>query len=89
MNGKTILGQELYVKEALSKKERDEEKKKEQIYFKNSKRRCNLYVKNFPPDTKTEELRLLFIQFGPIESIKIFPKEEEGLYAFVTYENPE
>jgi RNA recognition motif-containing protein len=53
--------------------------------FKNSKKRCNLYVKNFPPGTKSIELENLFAQFGPIESIKIFPNEEQGLYAFVCF----
>jgi RNA recognition motif-containing protein len=60
LNGKTILGQVLYVREALTKEERDEEKRKEQLKFKNSKKRCNLYVKNFPSGTKTEELKELF-----------------------------
>ena len=77
------------MREALKKAEREQEKKKEQTKFKNSKKRCNLYVKNFPPNTKTEELKNIFEQFGIIESIKIFPKEEEGLYAFVCYQNPE
>lgn len=41
----------LYVKAALSKDERQAEKEKEKLRYKNSKKRCNLYVKNFPPDT--------------------------------------
>ena len=47
----------LYVKEALKKTDRDIEKKKEMIRYKNSKKRCNLYVKNFPPTTTAEELK--------------------------------
>jgi hypothetical protein len=42
------------VKQALSKEERKIEKLKEMMRYKNSKKRCNLYVKNFPPTT-TEE----------------------------------
>jgi polyadenylate-binding protein len=38
----------LYVKHALNKSERDIEKKRETIRYKNSKKKCNLYVKNFP-----------------------------------------
>ena len=38
----------LYIRHALSKKEREEEKLQETIRYKNSKKRCNLYVKNFP-----------------------------------------
>jgi polyadenylate-binding protein len=40
-----------YVKAALTKVERDLEKRKDMIRYKNSKKRCNLYVKNFPPTT--------------------------------------
>lgn len=38
----------LYIRHFLSKKEREEEKLQETIRYKNSKKRCNLYVKNFP-----------------------------------------
>jgi len=79
----------LYVKEALKKDERAIEKKKEMIRYKNSKKRCNLYVKNFPPGTTAEELRQLFGQHGNIESIKLFPQEGNALYAFVCFEKPE
>ena len=51
LNGKILDGQELYVKEALKKEERAMEKTKEMLRYKNSKKRCNLYVKNFPPNT--------------------------------------
>ena len=51
LHGKNIEGQELYVKEALKKEERQMEKAKEMLRYKNSKKRCNLYVKNFPPNT--------------------------------------
>lgn len=57
--------------------------------YKNSKKRCNLYVKNFPPTTTAEELRQLFGQHGNIESIKLFPQEGNALYAFVCFEKPE
>jgi len=39
----------LYCKPALSKDDRAKEKAKEMMRYKNSKKRCNLYVKNFPP----------------------------------------
>jgi len=79
----------LYVKEALKKSERDIEKRKEMLRYKNSKKRCNLYVKNFPPQTTEQELRQLFSQYGNIESIKLFPQEGNALYAFVCFEKPE
>lgn len=79
----------LYVKEALKKEEREIEKRKEMIRYKNSKKRCNLYVKNFPPTTTAEELKQLFSQYGTIENIKLFPQEGNALYAFVCFEKPE
>jgi polyadenylate-binding protein len=89
MNEKEIDGHKLYVKEALKKADRESEKKKEQLRFKNSKKRCNLYVKNFPPTTTEEELRELFGKYGEIESIKMLPKEGEALYAFVCFKQPD
>jgi len=41
----------LYVREALKKNDREKEKLKELLKFKNSKKRCNLFVKNFPAET--------------------------------------
>lgn len=57
--------------------------------YKNSKKRCNLYVKNFPTSTTKEQLQQLFERYGIIESIKVFPKEGEALYAFVCFKSPE
>jgi polyadenylate-binding protein len=80
----------LYVREFLNKTEREVEKKKEQMRFKQSKKRCNLYVKNFPPTTTEQELREYFGKFGEIESVKIFSKQEgEAVYAFVCFKNPD
>lgn len=73
----------------MKKQEREIEKRKEQLRFKNSKKRCNLYVKNFPPDTKEGDLRAYFEKYGEIESIKLLPKEGEALYAFVCYKSPD
>jgi hypothetical protein len=43
-----------YAKPALSKQEREIEKKKDMMRYKNSKKRCNLYVKNFPATTTND-----------------------------------
>ena len=73
LHGKKIDDEHtLYVKEALKKSERDVEKKKEMLRYKNSKKRCNLYVKNLSDKATKEELEQLFSQYGKIESIKIF-----------------
>jgi RNA recognition motif-containing protein len=57
-------GLKLYVKAALSKDERQAEKEREKLRYKNSKKRCNLYVKNFPAETNEQQLRELFSPFG-------------------------
>jgi polyadenylate-binding protein len=51
LNDKEIEGKPLYVREALKKSEREVEKLKDKMRYKNSKKRCNLFVKNFPPGT--------------------------------------
>lgn len=90
LNGKVIDAEHtLYVREALKKQDREVEKKKEQMRFKQSKKRCNLYVKNFPPTTTEDELKEFFSKVGELESVKIFSREGEALYAFVCYKNPE
>ena len=43
--------------------------------YKNSKKRCNLYVKNIPEDSTEDSIKELFGQFGEIESVKLFPKD--------------
>ena len=59
------------------------------LRYKNSKKRCNLYVKNILPNTNKAQLNELFSKFGSIESIKVLPKENEALYAFVCFTLPE
>ena len=50
----------LIVKPALKKAERDIEKQRDTIRYKQSKKRCNLYVKNFPPKWTEDDIRKLF-----------------------------
>lgn len=58
LNGKDMgNGKKLYVKEALKKSEREIEVTREALKYKNSKKRCNLYVKGFPQNTTEETLR--------------------------------
>ena len=38
--------------------------------YKSSKKRCNLYVKNFPATFTKENLEELFSQFGSIENVR-------------------
>jgi RNA recognition motif-containing protein len=61
----------LYVRAAMKKSDRETEKIKETLRYKTSKKRCNLYVKNFPIAWEEDELKGLFEPFGKIEKIKI------------------
>ena len=79
----------IYVGNFLNKKEREEEKKKNSLRFKNSKKRFNLYTKNFPPNTTEEEIKKYFEVYGETESVKIFKKEGEAIYAFICFKNPD
>ena len=48
LHGKEFDGLKIYVQQALPAQERKAQLAKEQLRFKNSKKKCNLYVKNFP-----------------------------------------
>jgi RNA recognition motif-containing protein len=89
LNDKVIDEKPLYVREALKKSDREVEKKRDKIRYKNSKKRCNLFVKNFPPNTTKEQLEELFSKYGEIENIKINTNETQPSYAFVCFKSPE
>jgi len=72
MDNKEFAGKNLYVKPALKKHEREKELAHETLKYKNSKKRCNLYVKNFSSETTQEALFSLFSQYGEIDSCKLF-----------------
>jgi len=61
----------LVVKHALSKTQRSTEKHRETIRYKQSKKRCNLYVKNFPNTWNEQALTDIFKQYGDIEKIRL------------------
>jgi hypothetical protein len=46
----------LYVRPAMKKQDRESEKIKETLRYKTSKKRCNLYVKNFPSEWSEDDL---------------------------------
>ena len=57
VNGIPLTDKKLYVKEALKKSDREAERLRDTIKYKNSKKRCNLYVKGFPENCTEEDLR--------------------------------
>jgi len=72
-NGRDIEGSELklVVKHALKEYDRKKEKLRETIRYKQSKKRCNLYVKNFPNTWNEQTLTDIFKQYGDIEKIRL------------------
>lgn len=56
----------------MNKAKREKAIKHEATKFKISKKRCNLFVKNFPDNTTEDDLKKLFEPFGLIESLRIF-----------------
>jgi len=69
---------------------RNEQKLRETIKYKNSKKRCNLYVKNFDPKSTEENITEIFKEFGDIESVKLFPDGPgDKAYAFVCFKTPD
>ncbi|KAG5502735.1 hypothetical protein JKF63_04502 [Porcisia hertigi] len=88
-SGLTEKNAKLVVCRALSKSERDREKKKAASLYQNHGR--NLYVKHLPDGITDEKLRELFEPFGKITSCAIM-KEPNGMikgFAFVCFEDKE
>lgn len=73
----------------MKKSDRNLEKTKASLRYKTSKKRCNLYVKHFPDQYTEEDLQKMFGQYGDIESIKLFKKEQGHPYAFVCFKQPD
>lgn len=89
-NEKDFGDKKLYVKPALKKGDRERELMHETFKYKNSKKRCNLYVKGFPVSTTEQDLLALFAKYGEIESLKLFPaKDQKSPFAFVCFKTPD
>merc|ERR1712110_1000698 len=70
--------------------DREAERLRDTIKYKNSKKRCNLYVKGFPENCTEEDLRHTWEPFGEIESLRLHPTDKEKkLYAFVCFKKPD
>ncbi|KAG0172832.1 Protein phosphatase PP2A regulatory subunit B [Apophysomyces sp. BC1034] len=82
LNGMSLYGKELYVGHHIPKRER-------QPFVEETKQKfTNVYVKNLVLDIGEEELRSLFIEFGPIDSVLI-QKDEFGVskgFGFINYQ---
>lgn len=97
LHEKEIGEYKIYVQPAIPSAERQAQVLREQTRFKNSKKKCNLFVKNFPQEYNEQNLAEIFAPFGPIESVKIIqPRLEEGQgasklgpRAFVCFKQPD
>ena len=89
LHGEVFDEKKLYVQPALNQAKRAEQKLRETIKYKNSKKRCNLYIKNIDNNSTEESLTEIFGRFGEIESIKIFPVDGPKAYAFVCFKTPD
>lgn len=78
----------LYVRQAMKKTERELEKRRDTLRYKASKKRCNLFIKNFPNQWTKDDIEGLFKQHGEIESIKL-DKGLKGNFAFVCFKQPD
>jgi RNA recognition motif-containing protein len=66
MHGKLLPDAEkpLYVSPLMKRADRIKAIEHDSTKFKTSRKRCNLFVKNFPDDTTEDNLRQLFGNFG-------------------------
>jgi RNA recognition motif-containing protein len=89
MNDREIApGVKLVVKHALKKAEREIEKVRDTIRYKASKKRCNLYVKNFPNGWGKDQLGNIFKPYGEIENIRLEHGSTGNAFAFVCFKEP-
>jgi len=82
-------GLKMYLRNFLNKEEREREKFVETIRYKNSKKRCNLYVKNFPANWTEQDLVNLFKQYGEIEKVRLEKGFANNTFAFVCFKKPD
>lgn len=92
LHDKELDGNKLYVQPFLPFAQRQAQVKRDQLRFKNSKKKCNLFVKGFPNNFGEDQLRGLFREFGDIESVKILQSNEangNSTRAFVCFKQPD
>ncbi len=90
LHEKELQGEKLYCREALKKADREREIKMQARKYKNSKKRCNLFIKNIPPKINQDQFEELFKPFGTIERSKLVKdSEDNNIYGFICYTGPE
>ena len=61
----------------------------ETIRYKSSKKRVNLYVKNFPNNWTENEITQEFVKFGELENVRLEKGPTGNQYAFVCFKQPD
>lgn len=61
----------------------------ETIRYKSSKKRVNLYVKNFPSHWDDKELNGIFSKYGELENVRMEKGNTGNAYAFVCFKQPD
>jgi RNA recognition motif-containing protein len=90
LEGKELAeGAKLQVRKFVPKDKRDKDAFHSKINHKNSMKRCNLYVTNFPSNWAEKEITDVFTQFGEITSVKLDAENTSSPYAFVCFKRPE
>jgi len=89
LNEKEMGENKLYLRHAMKKADREAEKKKEALKYKSSKKRCNLYVKNFPVHWVEIQISQLFSKYGEIEKIRVDKSQNGPAFAFVCFKIPD
>jgi len=57
--------------------------------FKNSKKRCNLYVRNFSNEWTQDQIIEIFDKYGEIENVKLAKNPAGNSFAFVCFKTPD
>lgn len=91
IHGKEVEGSVIYAQPALPSLVRYAQLARDQQRYKNSKKKCNLFVKGFPQNYNEEKLREHFSTFGEIESIKFIASTDNvpNSRAFICYKTPD
>jgi len=81
VNGMMLNGKKVFVGPFVTKKER--------MVANSSKKFTNIFVKNLPPSTTTDELKEMFAPFGPVSSAAIAGADsgQPKGFGFVNFEN--
>ena len=87
LDGTTLCGKELYVKQFQSKADREKESVKDSIKLANTK--CTLFVKNLDSRSIKQDIEDLFGNYGTLESVHLVNKpKNKQCYCIIQFQFP-